>query len=587
MEPLTLRYNNPGAVEYKPWMSGYGARLGPNGRYAAFDSPDQGYSVMGKILDTYQGKHGLNTVAGIVNRWAPSNVDNNSTGSYVDSVARRLGVDPNAPLTPQHRTPLMQAMAAYEAGRAPAPIGGAAPAATQPQPTGAASMSQPQGQFGGWTPESVSYGRTLGKQLIGQGLDSSPVGHWTQALGRVLQAGSGAAWNQQANEGERAGNQAVAQIYKQGLERGLPINQIAADLMGNPFGQQQGQQLAQQHMTTQASQGFARDQQNRQHELQIKLMQAKSQMERDQLLNQARTLGLIPAEPPSTAAAPVNGYYNNDPAYERGVVSTAPAPVTPAAEPRPPAQLIADPYARMLTPAQSPQQVEEDRRKRASQAVMVGDPKGAMKILNKDEDLKEHQTKDALWAERMMRSEVALRGIERQYAGTVGQSSPAAKINNFWPDSGIVANMTNSQSWREYQQASREWIAAMLRKDTGAAVTESEWKLYFPTYFPQPGDSAQVLDQKRAARMAASGALREASGPAFERMFPSSRKELFGQIETQNRVPPRAGAKQPAAPAATAPADVLGQARDAITRGANRDAVIKRLRENGIDPAGL
>ena len=149
-DPLTLRYNNPGAVEYKPWMSQYGARVGENGRYAAFDSPDQGYSVMGRILDTYQNKHGLNTVSGIINRWAPSNVDNNSANQYVASVAKRIGIDPNAPLGPEHRQPLMRAMAAYEAGRAvPGPSGTMPPpmmlGGPQPSPQqGASSMPQEQ-----------------------------------------------------------------------------------------------------------------------------------------------------------------------------------------------------------------------------------------------------------------------------------------------------------------------------------------------------------------------------------------------------------------------------------------------------------
>jgi hypothetical protein len=43
----------------------------------------------------------------------------------------------------------------------------------------------------------------------------------------------------------------------------------------------------------------------------------------------------------------------------------------------------------------------------------------------------------------------------------------------------------------------------------------------------------------------------------------------------------------PSRPAADGSIDPLAQARDAINRGAPRDAVIKRLRDNGIDPAGL
>jgi hypothetical protein len=40
-------------------------------------------------------------------------------------------------------------------------------------------------------------------------------------------------------------------------------------------------------------------------------------------------------------------------------------------------------------------------------------------------------------------------------------------------------------------------------------------------------------------------------------------------------------------PQAGAAPDPLSQARDAIKRGAPRDAVIKRLRDSGIDPGGL
>lgn len=137
MAPLTERYNNPGAVEFHPWMSRYGATLGENGRFAQFQTPEQGYGVMGRILDTYQGKHGLNTVSGIINRWAPRNVDNNSTDEYIKSVSDALGLAPDAPLSADHRQPLMRAMANYEAGRSN--LGGPTPTA-QPSPQTATAM---------------------------------------------------------------------------------------------------------------------------------------------------------------------------------------------------------------------------------------------------------------------------------------------------------------------------------------------------------------------------------------------------------------------------------------------------------------
>ena len=124
-DPLTIRQNNPGALEYAPWMARYGATVGDGGRYAQFQNPDDGYRVMGKVLDTYGSKYGLNTIRGIINRWAPSNVDNNSTSAYISSVAKKLDIDPDAPISEQQRPALMQAMAGYEAGRAPAPLSSA------------------------------------------------------------------------------------------------------------------------------------------------------------------------------------------------------------------------------------------------------------------------------------------------------------------------------------------------------------------------------------------------------------------------------------------------------------------------------
>jgi hypothetical protein len=45
---------------------------------------------MGRTLLTYERKHGINTVEGIVNRWAPP--VENDTDSYVEHVAQRVGV---------------------------------------------------------------------------------------------------------------------------------------------------------------------------------------------------------------------------------------------------------------------------------------------------------------------------------------------------------------------------------------------------------------------------------------------------------------------------------------------------------------
>ena len=431
-----------------------------------------------------------------------------------------------------------------------APASTASPAPSAPRvaswnstPTGAA---QPMAQsYSGWTPESVDFAKKFGAGQMKEGIDSSPVGHWTQAIARVLQAGSGAAWNQQGMEGERAGNARVSDIYAKGLANNDPVPKIAASLMGDDFGRQEGQALAKQHMATQASQGFATRQAELGHQLQIRLMNAKGDMERKALIDKGRALGLLPPEgaaPPQPAPSAVPGTPAPIP---QGVPQQSAAPV--------------DPYQALVQPAIPRAQQEAEMRKRAGQTLMMGDPKGAAKIMNKEDDPKEYQTKDALWAERMGRAEITMRG--NIGPPTNPTYNPGRTLNKFWPDDGILG-MANSEKWQTYQAGAREWIAALLRKDTGAAVTETEWKLYFPTYFPQAGDTQKTQAEKLERRIAEARKLRASSGPVFDRMNPNFDQDMGQRLQQQNAAggsPQNAG--QPLAPGEYVYDPVSGQVR--------------------------
>lgn len=87
--PRGIRNNNPGNIRHGADWNGL-TEDQPDDAFCTFVDPQHGIRAMGKILLTYERKHGINTVAGIVNRWAPP-VENN-TGAYVKHVAERLGV---------------------------------------------------------------------------------------------------------------------------------------------------------------------------------------------------------------------------------------------------------------------------------------------------------------------------------------------------------------------------------------------------------------------------------------------------------------------------------------------------------------
>jgi len=154
-------------------------------------------------------------------------------------------------------------------------------------------------------------------------------------------------------------------------------------------------------------------------------------------------------------------------------------------------------------------------------------PGAVMDILRDKGKLTETQTKDALYAERILRSETDLRGVVPiDQAGRFMKYDPTSSMYRFLPD----WNVTNSKEWQQYSRAAREGIAAILRRDTGAAVTDVEWQWYFPMYYPQPGDSAEVVVQKQQARIAVARGLRNGSGQAFDQMFPQFNEQLRARL---------------------------------------------------------
>lgn len=65
---------------------------------------------------------------------------------------------------------------------------------------------------------------------------------------------------------------------------------------------------------------------------------------------------------------------------------------------------------------------------------------------------------------------------------------------------------------QQAEQAQRNFINAVLRRESGATIQPYEFESANMQYFPQPGDSADVLVQKRANRREAIEGLKKASG---------------------------------------------------------------------------
>lgn len=138
--PRSVRNNNPGNIEDGDFARSLPGYQGSDGRFAIFADPNAGKQAQVALLGSY-GKRGLNTVGAIINRWAPPS-DNNPTPAYAQYVAKRLGVDPNAPLDmndPRVLHGIADAIGEFEgsprsASNAAAPQSAAQPAAAQNAP---------------------------------------------------------------------------------------------------------------------------------------------------------------------------------------------------------------------------------------------------------------------------------------------------------------------------------------------------------------------------------------------------------------------------------------------------------------------
>ena len=87
-------------------------------RFCVFDTPENVIRALCKVLLSYYRKHHLNTVAQIINRWAPPS--ENDSGAYVNHVAHILGVGEDAPINvydPMILELLTRAIIQHENGR--------------------------------------------------------------------------------------------------------------------------------------------------------------------------------------------------------------------------------------------------------------------------------------------------------------------------------------------------------------------------------------------------------------------------------------------------------------------------------------
>ena len=89
-------------------------------QFKQFESIEWGYRAIFILLDTYRQRYGLDTLRGMIWRYAPP--EENHTAIYIDLVAERTGIDPDERLDTRSRktmVPIVAAISKVENGVGP------------------------------------------------------------------------------------------------------------------------------------------------------------------------------------------------------------------------------------------------------------------------------------------------------------------------------------------------------------------------------------------------------------------------------------------------------------------------------------
>lgn len=77
-----------------------------------------------------------------------------------------------------------------------------------------------------------------------------------------------------------------------------------------------------------------------------------------------------------------------------------------------------------------------------------------------------------------------------------------------------LGNYLTTPEFKQAKQAADSFLTAILRKDTGAAITNQEFQIYGPMFLPVPGDDQATIEQKRRGRQVALLAIKSGLGTA-------------------------------------------------------------------------
>jgi len=160
----------------------------------------------------------------------------------------------------------------------------------------------------------------------------------------------------------------------------------------------------------------------------------------------------------------------------------------------------------------------------------TGKPAAAVK---QEKPLTQSQAKSTGYAMRAQEADEDLAAVKQYSPSAIASKRYAEDIPVVGALAGPLVNRALSENDQLVEQAQRNFINAVLRQDSGAAINAGEWANAQRQYFAQPNDKPAVIAQKARNRATAIEALKVGAGAGMKQA-------------------PAAGTKTPAANASAA-----------------------------------
>lgn len=166
----------------------------------------------------------------------------------------------------------------------------------------------------------------------------------------------------------------------------------------------------------------------------------------------------------------------------------------------------------------------------ATPAMQGGQPVGP-----KQKEMTDAQAKALLFGSRARESDALIEQLRQSGVSQPGLMKRMAQSVPEWMGGGesgamgTIWNASQSADQQSVEQAQRDFVNAILRRESGAVISPQEFNNARQQYFPQPGDEPKVIEQKARNRaLAVQGVLAE---------VPASRRDALGPVDGKARAP--------------------------------------------------